>query len=1841
MSDFTKITNTTSISFEELAAEHGVSSANGSISLSDYYKGGNRVASTTDNSTVPTSGSINLQNFLGSSGYYPGQIYASGNNITANDKFAIYESVNATGVYNALPGISGVIPASSIKTGYTFSTITNSRGGRTGLTLQTRIGDQFSGYWKYNLPFTINFLGRTINTVYVSATSTVYFRNSSWTSDVYELSNDIYPPNSATENAMGDIYSTKGLGISICNPQYGYNASTGETNSSGQYIQNSAQKLYAGVSGTTPNRTVRFRYEGTSNEQGIGGEGVIVSYTSATLTYVAPSSSGLTSSSTPQLGNNDDGAWQLTVPWSVKIGDVTSSTIFASTNFFVTTNSEIATNISLAGGPAILFGNGDRIVNSIAYGTSGTAPNRTYKIYFDGFDDLSSGNVFRAMVIFYENDLNRIDVHMNTSTANTIISDGQYTIYALGSSGQGLGSVTTNNNPATNAGYRLTRSEAAATSNNIWEMILYEAAANIDVHLGINPKFSYNSQYTNLIVHDEFDSYNMLVDEPTGTRNYENIRSGVPSLYDANKGVLTGLNSPQISKFTAQNTSRRITTTAAVSRTTGGIINTPTLSGNLQVGTTTIVPNAGTIYGSSGSYTLSTSFATSNSLNDVVENGADVYVAVGNGGTWLSGSNGFSWSTRTSGTTQNLNAVTHGTGGGAEYVAVGNAGTIVGGTSFASPAVRTSGTTNNLFGVTYGNTDDLFVAVGASGTILTSPDGTTWTSRTSGTANRLSGVCYSTTSSIATTAASGTGTTATLTFAARSVAPYTVGQSIVVAGVTPTGYNGTFTVTACTTTTVSYANTTTGAQTVAGTIRPAALDLFVAVGDGGVILTSPDGVTWTSRTSGTTQALYDVAWGSEVQRFVAVGANGTVLSSSNGTTWAAETSGTANTLWRVAYGPSRRQFAACGNSNTIIYSNDGGDTWATATAVTTGAAINGIHYGVKDNRFVAVSSINQAYATISDYVAAPFTVGESITVAGVTPAGYNGTYTVLGVSSTAIAWANNTTTVATVQGNIKPTTNPKWNKVVKSGGTTYALRDNGQVWYWGVNPNVPVYMDRANSTEYLTASDRSLNYSNDFLQITGSSGTSTTPYYESQPLISSIYARPVSTTVFKDICNLDSTSTVVGNSVNEGETRVILIGNDNKVYPIGNLWTKRAWTDIAHVGFPKDLLTINEYVPSYPTFSYTGLTGLTAATYPSDGTVTTLTLPFTTTIGTTTGNTISIGYNGMILLGNGSNYPTDQYIVSMWGPTVTNFVLPAGTNSVLNSLLYTGSSGTTPNRTYRILFMVLNGGGYNDWLGNNNTQVTGVNTSTNYITLSQDPMVYFSHEYGENMVGCAIKFATSFCGITAGTIYYVVNVATNSIQVSTTYGGTAVDLTGTYPGGSINFEAYDKIHEVIFYENGNTTYANGTVRVNIAKASWAGNGGYLYAYSPTVYYSADAFYKGTSILWQPSGVVETIPTNFEDNFKIPPTSPATLSADNVKYAIAGEYDIGLDNGSYYYAIKTDGSIAWFGKHTYYDFFSGTGFSVVESKTTSIFNNQYNWKHISCKNGLFCGITTTNDAYMWGAQGYGYSTGGGKGGSSYYYVSRYLYGNPDVTSYNVYDSVVPVSGGHKFKQICIGIAEQSDVCDVVFGIKTNGSVLVWGWDSQRYSQVPVDPAVPAPLHYEDGISEFLSNGNIKLIKTKAYNVYEGMPIRFTAAGPSNQNFFSTTGLMINKIYYVKTYDEPTQTITISETRYGSTILPLNQVTSIGAIANYEYGLIDCRIMTEMDTIRYNNSSPEVGLVITARDGCQYSFGSDAGWGILTDEIGYNRLATVYNPKPAQTNQQVRFSKVHNGTKYIIK
>ena len=75
---------------------------------------------------------------------------------------------------------------------------------------------------------------------------------------------------------------------------------------------------------------------------------------------------------------------------------------------------------------------------------------------------------------------------------------------------------------------------------------------------------------------------------------------------------------------------------------------------------------------------------------------------------------------------------------------------------------------------------------------------------------------------------------------------------------------------------------------------------FVTMGGSGIILTSLDGTSWTSRTSGASDTLWGVIYGKSAY-VVVVGTLGTVLTSSDLTTWTSRTSNTANNLLEVTY----------------------------------------------------------------------------------------------------------------------------------------------------------------------------------------------------------------------------------------------------------------------------------------------------------------------------------------------------------------------------------------------------------------------------------------------------------------------------------------------------------------------------------------------------------------------------------------------------------------------------------------------------------------------------------------------------------------------------------------------------------------------------------------------------------------------------------------------------------------------------------------------------------------------------------------------------------------------------
>jgi photosystem II stability/assembly factor-like uncharacterized protein len=96
--------------------------------------------------------------------------------------------------------------------------------------------------------------------------------------------------------------------------------------------------------------------------------------------------------------------------------------------------------------------------------------------------------------------------------------------------------------------------------------------------------------------------------------------------------------------------------------------------------------------------------------------------------------------------------------------------------------------------------------------------------------------------------------------------------------------------------------------------------ILVAVGDLGTIMTSPDGVNWTRRTSGISEQLNKVAYGNNI--FVAVGNNNVICTSPDGITWTRRTAAVINlNMNDVTYG--NNTFVAVGTRGTVMTSPDG------------------------------------------------------------------------------------------------------------------------------------------------------------------------------------------------------------------------------------------------------------------------------------------------------------------------------------------------------------------------------------------------------------------------------------------------------------------------------------------------------------------------------------------------------------------------------------------------------------------------------------------------------------------------------------------------------------------------------------------------------------------------------------------------------------------------------------------------------------------------------------------------------------------------------------------------------
>jgi photosystem II stability/assembly factor-like uncharacterized protein len=126
---------------------------------------------------------------------------------------------------------------------------------------------------------------------------------------------------------------------------------------------------------------------------------------------------------------------------------------------------------------------------------------------------------------------------------------------------------------------------------------------------------------------------------------------------------------------------------------------------------------------------------------------------------------------------------------------------------------------------------------------------------------------------------------------------------------------------------------------------------FVAVGSAGTLLTSPDGISWTRRTSPTTRDLHSVTRfnpsSADPAVFLAVGDNGTILSSENGADWTEKTSPTSKDLHAIAAGRvvNASKIVPCvvvvGEDGTIFYSYNT-RTWTEADIPATTETLLGV-----------------------------------------------------------------------------------------------------------------------------------------------------------------------------------------------------------------------------------------------------------------------------------------------------------------------------------------------------------------------------------------------------------------------------------------------------------------------------------------------------------------------------------------------------------------------------------------------------------------------------------------------------------------------------------------------------------------------------------------------------------------------------------------------------------------------------------------------------------------------------------------------------------------------------------
>ena len=389
----------------------------------------------------------------------------------------------------------------------------------------------------------------------------------------------------------------------------------------------------------------------------------------------------------------------------------------------------------------------------------------------------------------------------------------------------------------------------------------------------------------------------------------------------------------------------------------------------------------------------------------------------------------------------------------------------------------------------------------------------------------LTGTGVQTAQSIPVTASAGTGTVVTLTYATQGAIPFVVGQTITIRGMTPTAYNGTWTVATASTTQVTFNSTATGALTTTGTIVSSPCfvvsnitgalwqtNLTATVAVASTTITGTSNIITVASTTGmttgaavqfagtvagnivagTTYYITQVINGTTIAISATFGGSNFVLTTTTAQSFTLNVAASfgnlqegnvansvyyvtavtgnyvklstsptltpelpltnANGAWTVRAGDilggapttivetaSGGNWARLSNSvsavvgqvitpvtdnvTTTVGSTLGAQTTSmTSSTISTagvltaaagnpfpGMILTGTNVPIAQNYAVTATSGTGSTATITFSSATAPIVGQLITIQGVTPVGYNGTYVVTGSSATTVSYANTTT----------------------------------------------------------------------------------------------------------------------------------------------------------------------------------------------------------------------------------------------------------------------------------------------------------------------------------------------------------------------------------------------------------------------------------------------------------------------------------------------------------------------------------------------------------------------------------------------------------------------------------------------------------------------------------------------------------------------------------------------------------------------------------------------------------------------------------------------------------------